>query len=119
MNQILQYLEDAYTGARMNDDLDAMVRIARAIEAFKLPTDLDCVIQSKPIIELEITEEIIKCKNCKYAHMTYSGECKYCDMWDESLYVPGDFFCAFAELKKVMVYPQVEGITPTVVKRKP
>ena len=34
---ILKYLENAYTGARMFDDLETMVRLARAIEAFKLP----------------------------------------------------------------------------------
>ena len=45
-------------------------------------------------------EEIIRCKDCKYSHMTYDGECKYCDMWDETLYLPGDFFCAFAEKRE-------------------
>ena len=33
--EILDYLETAYTGARMSDDVSAMVRISRAIAAFK------------------------------------------------------------------------------------
>ena len=46
-------------------------------------------------------EEIVRCKECKYAHMTDDGECKYCDIWDldEALYLEGDFFCAFGERK--------------------
>ena len=43
--------------------------------------------------------EIIRCKECKFAHMTTGGECKYCDIWfpDESEYLDGDYFCASAE----------------------
>ena len=43
--------------------------------------------------------EIIHCKDCKFAHMTVGGECKYCDIWfpDEKTYMPGDYFCASAE----------------------
>lgn len=45
--------------------------------------------------------EIIRCKDCKYSHMTYNGECKYCDIWfpDEKMYLDGDYFCADAELR--------------------
>lgn len=45
---------------------------------------------------------IVRCKDCKFAHMTYGGECKYCDAWEseESLYLDGDFFCAFGERKE-------------------
>ena len=32
---ILEYLEDAYIGARKFDDMDTMLRLARAIVAFK------------------------------------------------------------------------------------
>lgn len=47
---------------------------------------------------------VIRCRDCKHAMMTYSGECKYCKMWmqdgvDEALYLDGDFYCAFAERK--------------------
>lgn len=44
---ILEYLENSYTGAKMMGDLETMVRVARAIEAFNLPIDDDCVIESK------------------------------------------------------------------------
>lgn len=44
---------------------------------------------------------VVRCEDCKFAHMTYGGECKYCDVWEseESLYLDGDFFCAFGERK--------------------
>lgn len=50
--------------------------------------------------------ELVRCKDCKYAHMTYDGEVKYCDrisMPDDegdygyALYLPGDWFCADGE----------------------
>jgi hypothetical protein len=51
---VLRDLEATYSGAKMFDDISTMVRTARAIEAFKLPTDKDCVIQS---IKSEPTNE--------------------------------------------------------------
>lgn len=50
--------------------------------------------------------EVVRCRDCKYAHMTYDGEVKYCDrisMADEdgdygyALYLPGDWYCADGE----------------------
>lgn len=45
--------------------------------------------------------KLVRCKDCKFSHMTYNGECKYCDIWfpDEKLYLDGDYFCADAELR--------------------
>ena len=42
-------------------------------------------------------EEVVMCKNCKYAHMTNGGEyyCNVCVM-----YLDGDFYCAFGERKE-------------------
>lgn len=42
---------------------------------------------------------IVRCKDCKYAHMTMDGECKYCDIWfpDEPVYTEGDYYCASGE----------------------
>lgn len=52
-------------------------------------------------VRLKESRELVMCKNCKYAHMTYGGECKYCDFWQEdggdALYLDGDFFCAAGE----------------------
>ena len=44
---------------------------------------------------------IIRCKDCKFAHLTYDGDVKYCDVWspDESIYIDGDNFCSSAERK--------------------
>ena len=53
--------------------------------------------------------DVIRCRDCRFAHMTYSGEVKYCDNismpdddggYMDSLYLPGDFYCAFAEPKE-------------------
>ena len=47
--------------------------------------------------------EIIHCRDCKYAHLTYDGSCKHCDKWVDgdgtplTLYLDGDFYCGFAE----------------------
>ena len=52
------------------------------------------------LLEVDVAP-VVRCKDCKFAHMTYGGECKYCDAWEseESLYLDGDFFCAFGERK--------------------
>ena len=47
--------------------------------------------------------EIIRCRECKYSHLTYDGDCKQCDQWLDdddfqlTLYLDGDFYCGFAE----------------------
>lgn len=52
---------------------------------------------------------VVRCRDCKYAHMTYGGEVKYCDkisMPDDegdygyALYLPGDWFCADGERRE-------------------
>lgn len=45
--------------------------------------------------------EVVRCKDCKYAHMTMDGYCKYCDIWfsDEKEYMPCDYYCASGERK--------------------
>lgn len=42
---ILQYLEYSYMGAKAMKDMESMIRIARAIEAYKLDVEKDCVIK--------------------------------------------------------------------------
>ena len=50
--------------------------------------------------------EIIRCRDCKYAHLTHSGDCKYCDNWLDdddfhlTLHLDGDFYCGYAEPKE-------------------
>lgn len=48
------------------------------------------------------TKPFIRCRECKYAHMTYNGECKYCDIWfpDEKIYMSGDYYCGSAERRE-------------------
>lgn len=38
---------------------------------------------------------LVRCKGCKYAHMTHDGDCKYCDIWfpDTATYAAGDYYC--------------------------
>ena len=78
----------------------------------------DCDRSTEHCIEREFTErcaeemptvdavEVVRCKDCKYAHMTYGGECKYCDCWKDeddryiTLYLDGDFHCAFGERRE-------------------
>ena len=54
-------------------------------------------------------EPVVRCRDCRFAHMTYDGECKYCDCFankdedgelNETLYLDGDFFCAFGKRKE-------------------
>lgn len=46
---------------------------------------------------------VVRCKDCKYAHKTYDGDCKYCDMFTDDdgnpieRYRSGDWFCADGE----------------------
>ena len=52
-----------------------------------------------PVVD---AEPVIRCKDCKYAYMTYDGECKYCDVWEAEgeMYLDGDFYCAFGKRKE-------------------
>lgn len=55
-----------------------------------------------------LKEKIIRCKDCIYARMTINGDsAKYCLAWQDgdalmmdSLYLPADFYCAYAERKE-------------------
>lgn len=55
------------------------------------------------IRQLDGQPELVMCKDCMYAHLTYDGECKYCDLDEdengfvEATYRPGDWFCADGE----------------------
>lgn len=55
---------------------------------------------------LELYHNLVRCKECKHAHMTYDGLCKYCDTWKDDdgnlleLYLDGDYYCADGERKE-------------------
>ena len=55
--------------------------------------------------ELFEVQKLVRCKDCKKAHMTYDGDCKYCDEWKDdddnciTVYHDGDFFCGYGERK--------------------
>lgn len=66
------------------------------------------VIISQTLNDLGITLDVkavplVRCRECKYAHLTYDGDCEQCDKWvdDEgfllTLYLDGDFYCGYAE----------------------
>ena len=58
------------------------------------------------IDEPPTNKEIVRCKDCKHAHLTYDGDCKYCDnITDDDgfpieRYHSGDWFCADGERKE-------------------
>ena len=50
---------------------------------------------------------VVRCKDCKYAIMTYDGDCKYCRYWADrhednqtELYLSPDFYCAAGERRE-------------------
>ena len=57
----------------------------------------------KIIEEAPAVQEIIRCRECKFATMTIHGEVKYCEIWfpDEKGYYDGDNFCSCAERREV------------------
>lgn len=72
-------------------------------ELFKRENDeLRKAIERIQKIEPADVVQVVRCRDCKYSHMTYDGKCKYCDIWfpDEDEYMDGDYFCASAEQRK-------------------
>ena len=60
------------------------------------------IIQNAPAADVR---PVVFCRDCKHAHMTHDGLCKYCDMMaergeDDALYLPGDWFCADGEKRE-------------------
>ena len=49
--------------------------------------------------------DIVRCGECRYAHMTYDGQCKYCDQITDDngnvveVYYDGSHFCSDGERK--------------------
>ena len=88
---------------------DEYIKRADALQHFENYTPGGSVVKEDVInglkeIPAADVAPVIRCRDCKHAMMTYSGECKYCKMWmqdgvDEALYLDEDFYCAFAERK--------------------
>ena len=60
--------------------------------------------QFKKLVALpSIEPSIIRCKDCKHAHLTYDDDVKQCDMVRDdddiliTVYYSGDHYCGFAE----------------------
>lgn len=57
-----------------------------------------------------ITEEIVRCRDCKHANISSFGFCKYCEKFvlpdqdgfgpDPQVNLPLDFFCAYGERRE-------------------
>lgn len=85
--QILEWLQNAYTGAKAFDDLDTMTRLSRAIEAFELPVSKDVVIACKESDKpTDDKKKVIKgleectgngnCAECQYREEKQTLSCK-------------------------------------------
>ena len=50
--------------------------------------------------------ELVRCKECKNAYMTYDGRCKYCEKRKDDddnyleLYLDGEYYCADGKRKE-------------------
>jgi hypothetical protein len=57
---------------------------------------------SEAILELDAID-IVRCAECKKAHLTYGGDCKYCDEWKDAddiyieVYHDGNHYCSYGE----------------------
>ena len=86
--------------------MDDLISRQAVIDAFRWYEDTDFIKAKYVRQELEslpsAQPEIITCKDCKFAHITYGGEVKYCDIWfpDESHYIDTDNYCSFAERRE-------------------
>ena len=65
----------------------------------------ECITSFQYGIEVGNRQELVRCRDCKYEHKTYDGDCKYCDMFTDDdgnpveRYRSGDWFCADGKYK--------------------
>lgn len=51
-------------------------------------------------LRMEKGIDLVRCKECKFAILTYDGYCKYCDLWVDDnnnyieVYFDGEHFCS-------------------------
>ncbi len=65
------------------------------------PTDEEIELVLRRIPTADVVE-VVRCKDCIHAHLTYGGEAvKYCiKCSDEAVYFDADHFCAFGERRE-------------------
>ena len=91
------YIDKDFVIKRIHETMD--------MQDLYLPAHFIQLLNEPPVYELikdgDNIVEIVRCKDCKYSHLTYDKEAKYCDQWEtgEALYLDGDFYCAFGEKK--------------------
>lgn len=56
-------------------------------------------IETAKEIVTRLPDAVVRCKDCRYAHMSTDGSAKYCEVWfpDEAEYLDGDNYCSFGE----------------------
>lgn len=75
-------------------------------DALKIPSEETVAKMAVALAPTIDAVPVVRCKDCRFSHMTYGGECKSCDMWKDdddftmTLYLDGDFYCAFAERRE-------------------
>lgn len=96
---------------RLIDKRDAIKHLKKLLKNNIMPTEwyegaksAITLLKKEPTVD---AVEVVRCKDCKHASLTYDGECKYCQRWKEkydgesvSLYLDGDFYCAFGERRE-------------------
>ena len=95
------------TAFESEDELNKFVEV-KACEDYYLGGLCDAIDEIKDIPAVDAVP-VVRCRDCKYAHMTYGGEVKYCDIismpdgkgdYGYALYLPGDWFCADGERRE-------------------
>ena len=89
----------------MGDECETCINDAGRCQNWHVYTKMDFCewIDNAPTVD---AVEVVRCKDCKYAHLTYQKSCKYCDMWKDDddfflcLYLPPDFYCAYGERRE-------------------
>ena len=89
-----------------NEDIVSRQQVIDTIMGEPSETYYPCYF-AEMIRELPATHpEVIRCRNCKFSHMTNDGRyCKYCDMFTDDygqlieMYFESNFYCGYAERK--------------------
>lgn len=83
----------------MSEFIISSEQLERLIEGIEHNTGREI---TKVVCDGTELDEIVRCRDCKFAIINPLGDCKYCErFWDTDgdaqLNLPGDFFCAWGE----------------------